>query len=70
MEQFRKAVLLFMEMSEDLVNEIKSIGFYEELQTNFVAQICYFLLTRKEYQKRELILELSVRYSLLFFEIT
>ena len=61
MEQFKKAIDVVLEMDEDLVREAKSIGFDEELHTNFVAQICYFLLSRKEYQKRELLVDLSVR---------
>lgn len=61
MEQFQKALLVFTDMSEDLMKEVESIGFKEELNTNFIAQMCYFLLTRKEYQKRELLLEFNVR---------
>jgi hypothetical protein len=60
MEKFKEAINVVLEMKEDLVQEAKSIGFDEELQTNFLAQICHFLLSRKEYQKRELLIELSV----------
>lgn len=60
MEQFQKALQVFLEMDEQLLKEIENIDFQEELKTNFVAQTCLFLLTRKEYQKRELLLEYSV----------
>lgn len=60
MEQFQKSLMVFTEMGQDLLEEVESIGFKEEFFTNFIAQMCYFVLTLKEYQKRELLTEFNV----------
>lgn len=52
-------------MSQELLKEIESIGFKEEFYTNFIAQMCYYLLTLKEYQKRELLVELNVNLKII-----
>lgn len=61
LENFKEAISVVLNMEEDFLKEAKMIGFDEELKTNFVAQTCYFLLSRKEKQKQYLLDDLSVR---------
>ena len=57
---YKKSLEIFFEILDNKKEELEQIGFAEDLNTNLLSQICFMLLTLKEYQKKDLMVEASV----------
>lgn len=66
MEAFEKGLRVGFEVYNEWGKALRDNGFEEEFLNNLLAQICFFLLTRTEYQKNNIITEHQVSVFFIF----
>lgn len=60
MEAFEKGLKVGFAVYKEWGAKLKQTGFEEEFLNNLLAQICFFLLTRTEDQKNNIVTEFQV----------